>query len=142
MTGPPRLLLDTHVWLWFSFAVPGKVRPQVREAVEAVARSGQVLISIVSVWEIALLEARRRIVLPLPVRIWVADALAYPGIELIGLGEPGIVIDSVSLPATIPSDPVDRFLVATARTLGATLVTRDERILAFAETGQVQVMAA
>jgi PIN domain nuclease of toxin-antitoxin system len=137
-----RLLLDTHVWLWLTFAVPGKVRPQAREAVEAVARSGQVLISIASVWEIALLEARRRIILPLPVRAWLVEALAYPGIALIGLVEPGVVIDSVSLPTTFPGDPVDRFLVATARALGATLVTRDERILAFAETGQVQAMAA
>jgi len=39
-----------------------------------------------------------------------------------------IAMDALDL-AGLPRDPMDRFIVATARVIGAVLVTSDERIL-------------
>lgn len=50
------------------------------------------------------------------------------------------VVDSVYLPGGFRADPADRFLVATARTLDAVLVTRDEKILRYGRAGNVRVV--
>lgn len=88
------------------------------------------------------MEAHGRIVLPLPVRDWIALALDRPEIKLVGLNRPATVIDSVNLPGDLHSDPADRFLIATARAQRAALVTRDQRIIACADAGHVNVIAA
>ena len=54
---------------------------------------------------------------------------------------PDILIASSFLPGKPPRDPADRILLATARDLGATLVTRDRAILAYGESGQVSTLA-
>ena len=136
------MLLDTHVWLWVAEGAPQSIRPQTLEAIEKCGRSGNLLVSIVSVWEMALLEARLRLALRLPLRDWVEIELERSGIRLVALAEPATVIDSVTLPRDCPKDPADRFLIATAREHGATLVTRDERILAFAKSHRLRVMEA
>ena len=43
---------------------------------------------------------------------------------------PAIAAEVAALPASFHRDPVDRILVSTARVLGATLLTQDERIVA------------
>ena len=54
----------------------------------------------------------------------VREILAIPGMRLAEL-TPDILIASSYLPGTPPRDPMDRILIATARELAATLVTRD-----------------
>ena len=48
-----------------------------------------------------------------------------------------MAIDSAHLPQPMHGDPADRLLIATARHLGIPVVTRDRKILAYAESGQV-----
>ncbi|HEX9771894.1 MAG TPA: type II toxin-antitoxin system VapC family toxin [Steroidobacteraceae bacterium] len=138
---PDRFLLDTHVWLWLALGTPKKIAPATLRLIEESARSVGLLVSIISVWEIALLEARHRIVLPLPLRDWVDLALDRPEIRLVGLNRPGTVIDGVKLPGEFHSDPADRFLIATARARRAALVTHDERIIEYGRAGHVRVLA-
>ena len=54
---------------------------------------------------------------------------------------PDILIAASFLPGTPPRDPMDRILLATARELAATLVTRDREIIAYGERGNVSVLA-
>ena len=42
---------------------------------------------------------------------------------------------------TLQGDPADRIIVATARQLGATVVTRDRRILDYGASGHVPILA-
>jgi PIN domain nuclease of toxin-antitoxin system len=135
------LLLDTHIWVWYVENEPKRFSRRIEPLVEAAVQRGDLLISAVSVWEIAMLEAVRRIELSQDVRTWVGRALAFPGVRLKGLS-PSIAIESTRLPGTLHRDPADRLLIATARLTGAALVTCDERILSYAKKGHVRVVDA
>ena len=133
------LLLDTHVWLW----VVGGVEPlkrSVLSTVEGAARGGRIRVSAISVWEVAMLEAKGRIRLTKDCLAWVRDALSAPGTSLVPLS-PEIAVESSRLPGTFHGDPADRILVATARLLGGTLLTRDDRILAYGKGKHVSIKA-
>jgi PIN domain nuclease of toxin-antitoxin system len=100
------------------------------------------LVSIICVWEVVLLESRKRLRLPMSVHEWVERALDRPGIRLLGLAHASTVIDSCRLPGDFQPDPADRLLVATARRENAILVTKDRKILGYGAGGHVRVMAA
>lgn len=132
------LLLDTHVWLWLVGGAEPFKRP-VLSAIERAARSGRIRVSAISVWEVAMLEVKGRIRLSKDCLAWVQDALAAPGTSLVPL-TPEIAVESSRLQGVFHEDPADRILVATARLLGATLLTRDERILTYGKGKLVSVM--
>jgi PIN domain nuclease of toxin-antitoxin system len=139
MPSPEKVLvLDTHVWLWLVGGAEPLRRP-VLSAVEGAARRGRIRVSAISVWEVAMLQAKGRIRLAKDCLAWVGEALAAPGTSLVPL-TPEIAVESSRLPGTFHGDPADRILVATARLLGATLLTRDERILAYGKGKHVPVM--
>jgi len=87
-----------------------------------------------------MLEAKGRIRLSKDCLSWVHDALSSPGISLVPL-TPEIAVESCRLPGTFHGDPADRILVATARLLGATLITRDTMILSYGRKNHVAAMA-
>lgn len=134
------VVLDTHVWIWL---VGGDrtLSAEARAAIEEAAAAGQVLVPAISVWEVALLEARGRIVLAKPCARWVSDALAAPGLALAPL-TPEVTIESVRLPEPFHDDPADRMIVATARLADAALVTRDARLLDYGARGHVASVRA
>jgi PIN domain nuclease of toxin-antitoxin system len=124
------LLLDTHVWLWHQAGDPKLGRSKGgKECIRLQSRGGA-YVSVISVWEVAMLAAKGRVKLTLPCETWIDQALTAPGMLLQGL-TPNIAVRSVALGDTLHPDPADRFLIATALELGVTLVTADERILAF-----------
>jgi len=88
-----------------------------------------------------MLEKRRRVVLPRNIAPWVEEALAKPGISLAHF-TPEIAIESVHLPGDLHADPADRIIVATARVLGATLVTKDRRLIEYSLLRHVRVVPA
>ena len=88
-----------------------------------------------------MLEARGRLRLALDVDEWVRHAATAPGTQLVPLS-PEIAVDSSRLPGDPDGDPADRMLMATARRIGASLVTRDERILAYGDSGHLSVVDA
>jgi PIN domain nuclease of toxin-antitoxin system len=138
-SGP--VLLDTHIWFWYVDGARERFARRIEPIVEAAADRGEVLVSAISVWEIALLEARGRLELSQDIRAWVARALALPGIRLKALS-PAVAIDSTRLPGTPHRDPADRMLIATARLTGATLITCDTQVLAYAKAGHVRAFDA
>lgn len=135
----PLLLLDTHVWLWFALGDAERLRVSARKKIEAAAHGGRLAVSVISVWEIGMLETKGRIALGLPCEKWVAAALALPGLRLVGL-EPEIAIASSRLPGAIHGDPADRILAATARARDAVLATADERLLEYGKAGLMRVL--
>lgn len=140
MSRSERVLLDTHVWLWFSLGTPKKIPPAALQVLEEAGKANGLMVSIVSIWELALLVVRDRIVLPLPLTDWVALALSRPEVKLVGLSRPTTAIDSVYLPGEIHGDPADRFLIATARSHRVRLATHDEKIIAYGRAGHVKIL--
>jgi PIN domain nuclease of toxin-antitoxin system len=125
------LLLDTHVWVRYINGTPS-LKPAAVHSIERARRAGSAYVSVISIWEIALLVRKGRLDLPFGVERWVQRAFELPGIQLATLS-PQIAIESVQLPDSLNKDPSDRILVATARIQGLTLMTRDKNILRFAK---------
>src|SRR5262249_2668839 len=100
------LLLDTHVWLGYVEGDRARGARKIEPFVEAAVQRGELLISAISIWEIAVLSALHRIELSQDVRAWVGRALAFPGVRFHGLS-PSIAIESTSLPGELHRDPAD-----------------------------------
>lgn len=126
-----RYVLDTHVLVWW---IEGsrKLPSSTRRLLDRESKKAPLWIADVSLWEIAALVETGRIRLAVPLRDWLERAVAAPLVAVHPI-TPAIAADVPSLP---PWDPADRMIVATARALGATLVTLDERIR---ESGVVPV---
>jgi PIN domain nuclease of toxin-antitoxin system len=112
-----------------------------KESIRVAGDEGRVLVSAITPWEVALLVSKGRLILEADVMDWVRNALAIPGLTLVPL-EPEIAVASTRLPFEMHPDPADRILVATARHLGATLVTADRPLLEFARQGHFAGMDA
>jgi PIN domain nuclease of toxin-antitoxin system len=126
-----RLLLDTHIALWLDSG-DDALRPPTRALIDDCWQNGgTILLSAVSVWEIALLVDIRRIELDLPVEEWITRFVERPGVEALPLGH-SAASRSYRLYQLEHRDPADRLLIASAIELACPLVTYDERILRFA----------
>ena len=136
---PEPLLLDTHYWIWLQAGTRRDLSHSVEKAIDDAAAAGNLLLSVISVWELGLLESKGRIELSAPCEQWVRDALAIPGLSL-ALLTPEIALASSRLPEPFHGDPADRIIVATARALGARLVTRDTRIRAYARKRHLSIL--
>jgi PIN domain nuclease of toxin-antitoxin system len=136
-SGP--LLLDTHMWLWWA-EDNATLASEIALCLDQASWSGRLQVSAISVWEIALLEAKGRISLAKPCPQWVDEALTLDGLTLVPIS-PAIAVASTRLPGTPHGDPADRLIIATALAEGATLVTRDQAIIDYGRLGHVAVMA-
>jgi PIN domain nuclease of toxin-antitoxin system len=138
MSEMPPLLLDTHAAIWITEDQP--IASGAVEAIDAAYRAGStVFVSAITAWEIGLLVSRNRLSLVARPERWFQRLLAIPGVRLADLS-PDILIASSFLPGQPPRDPADRILLATARDLGATLITRDRLLLKYGEDGQVSAI--
>ena len=86
-----------------------------------------------------MLASRGRLQLLIRPERWFANLFEVPGVRLADLS-PDLLIASSFLPGKPPRDPADRIIAATARDLGATLVTRDRALLSYGEKGHVAVL--
>ncbi|MGB0083154.1 MAG: type II toxin-antitoxin system VapC family toxin [Terracidiphilus sp.] len=135
------LLLDTHCWLWAQLGLIQNFSRAALHAIRGGESEGNLRISVISIWEVAMLEKKGRVALPMNVRTWVDQALSKPGIAVTPLtGE--IMIESVHLPGEMHGDPADRMLIATARVLGATFLTKDEPLLRYSHQRHVRALEA
>ena len=122
------ILLDTHIWVWW-VSQPDRLQPRHRQLLELGA--DRVFgVSVISCWEVAKLVEYGRLKLDRAVGLWIASALAEPGVSLVPL-HPRIVVESTQLPQPFHRDPADQLLVATARVLQCPIMTEDSKIAAY-----------
>jgi len=123
------LLLDTHIWIW---SIADRKRLSNRVLRELTNTENQLWLSPISVWEVQFLYRKKRIELEgVDIETWARKAL-----EIRPLNEATLTIDvALEIPKLnlAHGDPGDHFLVATAKVLGLTLVTSDERIIRSAD---------
>ena len=116
-----KLLLDTHVFLWWQ-ANDDRLSEPVRSAV---AEADVVFVSAASAWEIAIKVALGRLRIPGSV----AEGVAESGFERLPVG-----FAHAELAGALPAhhrDPFDRMLVAQAVVEDLVLVSADDRIAAY-----------
>lgn len=135
-----RFLLDTHVWLWILFEDPRITKSQAWPIVERAEQHSFTYLSVVSLCEIGMLAAKKRIQIPTDCLKWVQEAIQQSNLQLTEL-TPEIAIGASYLPGDIHNDPADRLLISTARQLNATLVTYDTQILRYGEQGHVMTLS-
>ena len=87
-----------------------------------------------------MLVAKDRLRSPLPPKVWFDRILTTGGLKLAPL-TPDILADASFLPEPLHRDPADRIIIATARSLDLTIVTRDVLILDYAGLGHVRAIA-
>ena len=136
----PLLLLDTHVLVWSVRESP-RLESVTKKVLNEAARQSLIVISAITPWEIGLLVNKGRLELEADVMEWIREALAKPGVRLAPL-DPEIAVASTRLPFEMHADPADRILVATARRLGATLVTADGALLDLSKKGYFRALDA
>lgn len=134
-----RLLLDTHVFVWL-LNDSDRLSDAAYGQIEQAAAEDLLFVSAITPWEIAMLVAKGRLGLNCDIADWLDTALALPGIHLQPLS-PSIAVDSTRLPWPVHPDPADRILLATARSLDATLVTADTQMLGYAHAGFLRCLA-
>ena len=133
------LLLDTCAALWLMAGDPMSTE-SLASLRRARAENRGIYVSPFSAWEVGALVSRGRIHLTLNPETWFESLIALPGIRLAEL-TPRILLASTDLPGTPPADPADRIVAATARLHVLTVVTRDRKILAYADDGHLRAIA-
>ena len=119
------IVLDTHVLIWAA-SDDRKLGRKARALIDRSWSTGNIAVPAIAFWEAGLLQARRRLQLPSPLREW-RDALLTAGVHELPL-DGAIAVRSLDL-SGLHDDPADRFIVATALVHGATLMTADDRLL-------------
>jgi PIN domain nuclease of toxin-antitoxin system len=112
-----RLLLDSHVYLWWITATPMSA-----QAARAIRDADEIYVSVATAWELTIKVAAGKLRLARPIPESLADN---------GFGELPILLRHTEALAALPNhhrDPFDRILVAQALAEGLTLVTRDPQL--------------
>jgi len=120
------IVLDTHAWVWW-VDNPAQLSRAARRVIDGEVDRKDVYISSVSVLEVALLVAKKRLVLTMNSREWVARSEALPFFHFVPIDN-GICLRSTELRGPLHADPADRIIIATALGLGARLITKDRRL--------------
>ena len=121
------ILLDTHTWLWWLHS-PDQLSDRARTALTIGENQNELLVSSISVWEIAVKYGIGKLPLPMPIDTWFALAQTRPGITIEHLN-PLDSIASTQLPGDFHKDPADRMIIAIARRYDIDLITCDRKIL-------------
>jgi len=119
-----RLLLDTHIWVW---SVIERQRLSARVIRELEDSETELWLSPLSLWEVFLLCRKRRLALDPDPETWVHNALKLAPLRAADMSYE--VARETERFELAHRDPVDKFLVATARVLELTLVTADENLI-------------
>lgn len=121
-----KYMLDTHAWfrtLESPHQLPALVRGELENPDNAPFG-----LSVISFWELAKLVEKGRIKLTVPLREWMERAADPEFIAVIPLSME-VAVDSTILPGDFHSDPADEIIIASARSMNATLITADKKIL-------------
>ena len=121
-------LLDTHTFIWFVFDAP-QLSSIAKNRIET---EDDVLLSIASVWEMAIRVSTGKLVFPAPVEDFVAEQIERSNIQLLP-----IAMVHLALVSRLPfhhRDPFDRLIIAQSITEKMAVVSADKAFDAYGIT--------
>lgn len=130
------IVLDTHAFVWWASGNHELMSPPALSAINREIDSGQLIVSSISCWELAMLVARDRISLSMDVAQWLKVVAQIDAVRFVPVDNE-IAVKSVELPGDFHKDPADRIIVATARHFGAPVVSADEKIREYSHVRSV-----
>jgi len=121
-----RYLVDTHVLLWWLGGQSKRLGRAARRAVEAAGAGGvELFISVVSLWEVALLHDEGSIRLSAGFSAWCDAVEATPGLGVVPLLRADV--EAARMLGTL-RDPHGRLIAGTALRLSVPLISADRRM--------------
>lgn len=124
------IVVDTHTLVWWVHG-DDALSKKAKAAITRELDGGQIVVSAITAWEIAMLVEREKLVLSMDVGSWLATVAEIDAVHFMPVDNE-IAVKSVELPGSFHKDPADRMIVATARKLAVPLVSKDEKIRAYA----------
>ena len=132
------LLLDTHILIW-SLAKSDELTAEVKEAIKLAKADKSLYLSSISLWEIAMLAQKQRISVYRRIADFLQTIEKIRGLNILQITA-NIAAESVTLPGDIHGNPADRIIIASCREISATLITRDQQILDWANLGHMKIL--
>jgi PIN domain nuclease of toxin-antitoxin system len=120
------ILLDTHAWLWWVTS-DRRLPKALRRRIDQAAARERLLLSLISVWEVAKRVEKAQLVLDRPLETWLDAATQHQSLRVVEITRP-ILVESCRLSQPFHGDPADQIIVATARDRDALLITKDAKI--------------
>ena len=121
------LTVDTHIIIWDALK-PGLLSKNARKAIDKANETDGIIFCEISLWEIAMLIKKKRMVLDISYLEFIKLVRASNNYIFKGLS-PEIAELSADLPSEINQDPADRIIMATAIKNSLELITADTQIL-------------
>lgn len=115
-----RYLLDTHTLIWF-FSGHEKLNDKVRQLMEDEANIK--LISLASVWEMAIKQSKGKLTLALPLEEYIETKIKLPDFQLLAINLKHL--GQIGKLAYHHNDPFDRLLIAQAITENLPILSKD-----------------
>ena len=125
--GALRLLLDTHILIWWLIQPSRLTTAQSRALDLSREINEQLGVASITLWEIAKLVESRRVHFEQGLDLVLRGIEQHPLLRILRL-DAHVARESTMLGDRLKGDPADQLLVATARVHGLHLVTADERI--------------
>jgi PIN domain nuclease of toxin-antitoxin system len=119
------IVLDTSALIFWTLD-PERLSPKAKQAIE---QADRILISSISIWEIALKVKRQKLVIPLSMNEYVDRLRQLASLEILAV-DIQTWLDNVDL-TWDHRDPADRTIVALAARKNCPLITSDEMIADF-----------
>jgi PIN domain nuclease of toxin-antitoxin system len=129
-------ICDTHILLFWAHE-PERLTAPARQALDVGLSRDELAIADISLWELALLHERGRLVLPEDVAVchYLKQLLAALRLEVLPI-TPEIALLSRS-PLFQHGDPADRLIGATVLQQGAALISADRKLRALSELNTI-----
>jgi PIN domain nuclease of toxin-antitoxin system len=122
------IVLDTHIWLWLCLE-PRRLSGAAAATIRRAANDGGLAIASITLWEVAMMVARGRVIAQGTPEAWLGALVDRSGVTVKDI-TPSVAALATHFPDVFPADPADRIITATARADGVPLVSRDARIRA------------
>ena len=119
-------LLDTHAWIWW-IEQDARLGRKAIGVLDRLPPDRRPFLCDISLWEVATLVERGRLVLDVPLDEWFAAAAHPRSVRMLTIS-PRIATDIAQLSETFHRDPADRTIVSTGRVHRLPVLTHDERI--------------